>query len=633
MTHPALTILEVRRVLSTGNTESLSFSKGVNLLVGAPNTGKTKWLETIDYLLGDVGEEPFAHEQEGGLSEKYDRAGMTIELDGEILIVERRWREAGAKSKIFVDEEPMGPGEFQRMLMERLDIPIVHYPSGDPTSGRTWPELSFRELLRHIYRQQRYWNDIADRQSEDAKRAAVHQFLGLAEVLYSEDYETVSRLQREIRRLSAQRDNFADTLSDLARDFLGEDALSAGLTRVSLDTAIAGLESEYQEIAAERERLLNNAVEAEKSTSLSGLMTRRSNSLTQIQQLKDALAAAQERREEIESYSLTLIDEARRLERAGSASRILSDLKITHCPACDQSVADRVATSETCFLCSQSLTGVALPDEVAEARLNYEKNRIRAEQSESEQLLAASRADIRGLKQAIRREENALLVLERELRPAQTKVSAMVQENISTLDKQLGSVLERTKQLQRVENALRLREELDVKIGGFQEELNPILERYRNLAQGLPFEVRSGWIEDGMIDYFNAINTLQPETWRHSGVNIYLSKATLTFRVGDRRWGAALGGTDSLYFLMAYHYALMALQRYDDAHAPGLCIIDIPADFAGEQIGSAENFVVEPFINLLSSEGFEDCQIIITGAAFDGLENVNRIELTELYLN
>ena len=33
--------------------EELSFEAGVNLLVGPRNSGKTKWLQTIDYLLGD----------------------------------------------------------------------------------------------------------------------------------------------------------------------------------------------------------------------------------------------------------------------------------------------------------------------------------------------------------------------------------------------------------------------------------------------------------------------------------------------------------------------------------------------------------------------------------------------------
>ena len=51
-----LVINQVWRRTTDGNVEALDLSAGVNLIVGGPNTGKTKWLETIDYLLGDSGD-------------------------------------------------------------------------------------------------------------------------------------------------------------------------------------------------------------------------------------------------------------------------------------------------------------------------------------------------------------------------------------------------------------------------------------------------------------------------------------------------------------------------------------------------------------------------------------------------
>jgi hypothetical protein len=56
------------RELATGNSEELAFEVGVNLLVGRPNTGKTRWLQTLDYLLGDQGENPFQGAEEAGLA-------------------------------------------------------------------------------------------------------------------------------------------------------------------------------------------------------------------------------------------------------------------------------------------------------------------------------------------------------------------------------------------------------------------------------------------------------------------------------------------------------------------------------------------------------------------------------------
>jgi hypothetical protein len=59
MTTAFLSISRLERRFATGNVEELSFEPGVNVLVGRPNTGKTKWLQTLDFLLGDPGGNPF----------------------------------------------------------------------------------------------------------------------------------------------------------------------------------------------------------------------------------------------------------------------------------------------------------------------------------------------------------------------------------------------------------------------------------------------------------------------------------------------------------------------------------------------------------------------------------------------
>lgn len=135
-----------------------------------------------------------------------------------------------------------------------------------------------------------------------------------------------------------------------------------------------------------------------------------------------------------------------------------------------------------------------------------------------------------------------------------------------------------------------------------------------------------------MNAYLAAINVLRPGVWRHSPVKVDLSRSGFTLRVGSRRWHAVLGGTDSLYFLMAYHYGLLSLSDKPSSHYPGLAIIDLPGEFSGEAIEDKENFIVQPFIDLLSSSEFSEAQLIITGASFTGLEGVHRNVLTEVYV-
>ncbi len=79
MSRPYLRIGRLARELSNGKTEDVHFEPGANLLVGRPNTGKTKWLQTLDYMLGDPGENPFEAAVEDGLADKY-RAAVTTHL-------------------------------------------------------------------------------------------------------------------------------------------------------------------------------------------------------------------------------------------------------------------------------------------------------------------------------------------------------------------------------------------------------------------------------------------------------------------------------------------------------------------------------------------------------------------------
>jgi hypothetical protein len=247
-----LSIGSLQRRFETGNTETLHFEFGVNVLVGRPNTGKTKWLETLDYLLGDPGSNPFEGHVDEPLSNKYDAASVELFVGEERLYVERRWKEAGEKNKIFVNEEALTPPDFQRLLLEKLHIPILHFPKGNPMSGQTWPELSFRTLLRHMYRRQRFWGDIADQQPEGDQHASLLQFLGLAKRVFNEDYGNLIRLKMESERLRARRDQYESTLKELAGDVLTDPEIQLTITEAGVREAKARLLVQLESLRAER---------------------------------------------------------------------------------------------------------------------------------------------------------------------------------------------------------------------------------------------------------------------------------------------------------------------------------------------------------------------------------------------
>jgi hypothetical protein len=100
--------------------------------------------------------------------------------------------------------------------------------------------------------------------------------------------------------------------------------------------------------------------------------------------------------------------------------------------------------------------------------------------------------------------------------------------------------------------------------------------------------------------------------------------------VGDGRWDRKLGGTLSLYFLLAYHYALLRLTAMPECRYPGLCLIDFPAELP-DAIVDEENFLVIPFIELLGREDMKGTQLIIAGTGFIGLDGVHRQLLHQVW--
>ena len=219
---------------------------------------ETKWLQTLDFLLGDTGESPL-DSSEAGLANKYDAVSAKLLIGGKEYHVERRWREPGNKTKVFIDEQGMPIAKFQQWLLEQLGIPFLHFPKGNPFSGQTWPELSFRMLLRHIYRQQRFWVGIADKQPDAEQHACILQFLGLAERIYTKEYECVVQLKRESEKLRTRQENYTDTLEQLAEDILSKPGMRVAVSSTTIKDAQHRLTDEVASLRHRRNDLLIDA--------------------------------------------------------------------------------------------------------------------------------------------------------------------------------------------------------------------------------------------------------------------------------------------------------------------------------------------------------------------------------------
>jgi len=635
MNHTFLRVVRLDRLLSNGESEHLDFQQGVNILVGRPNTGKTKWFQTLDFLLGDDGQNPFEGAEENGLGSKYNAAGADIMIGNESYRLDRRWRQKGAKGKIFVDDEEMLVRDFQTWLMDKLRIPVIHYPKGNPLSGQTWPELSFRSLLRHIHRQQRFWGDLAEKQPESDQHACLLQFLGLAEILFSDDYSELVELKMNSQLLKARREQYGQTLEDVTRGVLSDPRLSVNLNPQSLRSAQERTDGEIASLEQKRLELLNNAqstmVEVSQQRRVSLLGSRRAELLFTIEELQLNLSSAKVRLNGLLRDRDELLSEIARLERANDAGEVLSDLRITHCPACDQPAPKSRTAVGSCFLCHQQIPQEEDNAQLGAVRIHFENERLKAELKEINDLMLVLQKEIDDLSSNAARAHDEVGLIENELKPAREAVAALVQDEVSAIDRALGEASERQAQLSRITRAFSIEEVMEDDILKLEKKIKPIEDRLGDAKRAIDFDARASLLEDGINHYLNSINELRPDVWRHKEVSINLSASGFSIRVGRRKWSAALGGTDSLYFLMAYNYALLKLSGQELCHYPGLSIIDVPGEFSGEAVGDKENFIIQPFVELLGRKEYAGAQLIVSGASFAGLANVSRIQLDHVY--
>lgn len=634
MSRPYLSIGRLSRRLTNGDTEALTFQPGVNLLIGPPNTGKTKWLQMLDHLLGDPSSFESTFDEQ--LFEKYDAISAELVIGEDTLSVERRWKEPGSKSKVFVDGEALSSRDFQHLLLSKLGIPLLHFPKGNPFSGQTWPELSFRMLLRHIYRQQRFWSGIADQQIDAEQHACLLQFLGLAEHIYTEEYGQLVQMKLAAERLKARREQYGSTLSELAGDLVTTEGLELTVNAEMVRLAEERINGKLDELRGNRNATLTDGRDKVIATHSRGridaLSEKRATLIVEREEQFVQIKATDERLEEMKRYRDDLINELSRLHRAEDAGSVFADLKVTHCPACDQPVAAQVLDEVNCHLCHQHLPLEPMVEGMGAARLQFENDRLTGELQEAEALLGVLERESKRLVHRHAALNEQLREAENELAPARQAVSALVNEDLRAIDMAMGELNERQRQVQRLKGALELGAQLTTQIQEMEATIEPLQDKVDAKMRLTDFGYGEEMLAAGMAAYLAALNSLKPRVWRHSAPDVNLSRSSFSIKVGTRRWSSALGGTDTLYFLMAYHYGLLSLSSQPKCHYPGLTVIDLPGDFLGESVEDKENFIVQPFIDLLNQESLAGAQVIITGASFQGLDGTHRNKLTRAYV-
>lgn len=627
-------ILEsIERVAANGETERQNFEPGLNLLVGRPNTGKTVWLKMLDYVLGDrdSAEEKLSEE----LAVKYQALRVQAHAGREEITLERRWKESGAKHKVFLDGTAVDAGDLSALLLERLDIPPLHYPQGNPYGPRAWPELSWRSIYRHIYRRQLFWGGLVERQPESEQHACILQFLGLAKDVFSAEYASLIDAEKSRMSLEARREQFMQALNEVSQRLLDVEDEVAGVTPEVISESVGRIGVELKEIEAKRETILE-ALLAESALRDRGrvedLGEERGRLLTEHENVARELAVAGARLQDILDYQADIEAEISRLERAQVSGTVFSGLRVTHCPACDQAISGSNEGGYNCFLCGRALPGKVGDDDSGNKRLDLAIRQLRTERAEAGRLVEELQGRRGTLAKAVRNLSERIGELEADLERVRKVAAAILPPELALLDLQTGRLEERRKQWERIREALKRREQLAAEIERLRArvaQLDHVVERQ---AASIHFETAADLLCDGMNDYLTRLNEAREGAWTQAEVSLRLDARSFSFQVGGEGWDAKLGGTLTLYFLLAYQYGLLKLSRENRCNYPGLTVLDMPAELPDvESVADLENFVLVPFVQLLSEPELKNAQVIVAGSAFAGLEGARRIELDRVY--
>lgn len=620
------------RYLQDGQVEELLLQPGLNVITGPANTGKSTWIRMLDFLMG---EPDSAHTKFNEvIVAKYRGVGIAFSNNQQFYTLERVWSDDGQKSKFSLNGEAINVDAVQDIFLEAANIPKLRYPQGNPLSDRQWPSLSWRSLLRHIYRRQNYWSDLVPGQLDTERHACILQFLGIAENLFSEELAKLADKRREAQRLLTKKEALDSTVSFLAPELGGGDEFAAGMTKDGLNDVLKKLSEDSRSLIQKRATVLSNLNKSRAhDNSRIELLRRRDKISEHIGVVARSVVSHQERLSDVVRYKESVQQEIDRLSRATTAASIFGAIRITHCPACDQKVADKIVSQSpgSCFLCEQHIPvdGKQSPDR----RLAFEQSQLESDLKEADQLVQSISAEIDRLTAERRKFERELSDLHGMLAPIQAQFAGLVSDEVALLDQEIGALSERSRALGRLIDPMSARDELSIRIDDLTSEIDRLDAQVREKEANANFEVANDRMTDGIRGYLNALNKLVPGAWTIKGpVNFRVSERRSDFYINGSSALSKLGGTMRLYFFFAYHYALLNLSKYADAHYPGFVVLDLFADIAdGKVIRDRLSAVMMPFLALSRDEAIAPIQIIVTASDFPDTDGVNKIQLTNVW--
>jgi hypothetical protein len=492
---PTLWVREMVRFPEFDPEDRITLTPGVNVLVGAPNTGKSRWLRMLDYVLGNDKKPDDAFGED--VTNRYESVRAVVMVAGAEWTIERHWKDEKQARKITVNGEVMTCDFFTLKLMSALQIPVMHYPQGNPYGTRSWPELGWRSIYRHMYRRQLFWGDLADKQPESEQHACLLLFVGIAEVLFSDGYAKLVATEKNIQQLQNQREHFIDMLQEVSKELIDEKELGIALTPDSIAQAVKCHENEVAVSQNKRNAALHSLLDKSIKTQL----LKNGPAKDVVEELSRELAMMRDNEEtnivtsrrttdritEMQTHRNMIAEELGRMERAIDAGTLLADLKITHCPACDRTIDQSSLASGECCLCHRPVEASGKSD-AAVTRLKFEVDQLRAELQETAQLLKMLSKEQSRLSDEREHIEERIDRLKQRLQPVRVAAASVLPPELTVFDQEVGRLHERIAQLKRIRSTLDKRESLATEIETNKKEVATLQAELDQQSAKINFE-------------------------------------------------------------------------------------------------------------------------------------------------
>ena len=219
------------------------------------------------------------------------------------------------------------------------------------------------------------------------------------------------------------------------------------------------------------------------------------------------------------------------------------------------------------------------------------------------------------------------------LKPFQAAASGIMPEEIALLDQRIGTLKARRETVEALRGPLEESANLSTEIAELHANILKLEASISKREQVVDFEKAGERLSEGFNTYLDTIRKQDDTSWTKTGqVTASVSERRTQLQIGGRPAKRQLGGTLTIYFLFAYHYALLNLSRYSDCHYPGLAILDFYPDIARETaLADRLNLVLDPFVQLSLEKRIVPIQVIATSRALPDRPNINFIRLTEVW--